>query len=161
MKRRREVLELGTVERWAHDQMIWTDRAVTNNSGEVTGRGYGMAVKLPSAVHKIADRHPDDITPALIGAADELLSDWDGAGISSPITALYGVRAAGSDEMSDAAASAFARYQAALRSIGLPIVRSVVVNVVIHDRIDARVNLLKIGLTQIGRHYSEIGRPVG
>ena len=147
--------DLGTLERAQHSRLVQSQRLRTDDRGNpLRGEAYGLQDATPTAL----DRPPivgplarESDHETLRQAADRLREDWCAAGIEPSVCGGYGRQSGG--EMTDAQALAHRRYTRAMQAIGLPLVRSVVENVVVYDLPDSRVGLLVVGLRQLARYF--------
>lgn len=141
-----------TAERRRHGTLTLQQAAVYGPGGGVVGRSTHYRDRATLALLRIAREHPADITPRMVAAGMQLREQWELAGVEPRQTGAYSPLGAGGDD-DDVPIARTRAVGDALAAIGLVSVRAVVEYVVIHDLPDSRIALLRIGLSQLARHY--------
>lgn len=155
-RRSREVpddLLAPTPERQQHGRLTTEQVARTYGVGErVRGMAFAHRETLPDALHRLAVRFPQDIRRPLLMAGEQLRTEWLESDCEPRCTAAYSPFGTQGEEP-DAPLSKTVGVGAALAAIPLHAARSVVSYVILSDIEDSRVDLLKVGLTALCRHY--------
>ena len=116
--------------------------------------------RRPTELHRLAAKHPDDITPEMVRAGLQLQREWHAAGLANRTVGAYNpLSGAGQGEMSDRKTAAFESLKMLMaRAWELRVVKEATLHLVIDELPGARVDLVKVGLIQLAKYYDQRDR---